>query len=377
MERRTFKTTIVTPQIPQLYLTGGIGTFVGHFVRLLISMGDAVTVIYTEPSHQYRAPKKGQRSEKDRLREWRDLGVEVIQIQPEPLKPSSGNYPITLEVAERANSAIPKNTDIVYFADWKANGLYTVKQRKFSREVSGPQIVTILHGSSCWDREGQGQWSRGLEEIRVEFNERYVVEHSDFVLAPSTYALEWARQQGWQLPAGDRTLALNYPFYPPDRTIVEKSESIAVFERLVFYGRLDTRKGIDLFVDALLTLEGESCLRSIKEIVLLGGEGRNKYGSAQKICGLLRASLRRIRVTAITEFNSEEAQEYLALRARGSLVVVPSRSETLGFAIIEATLIDGLNIICSNAGGIPEIFGADDTAQLFDPSPASLGSGSV
>ena len=73
-----------------------------------------------------------------------------------------------------------------------------------------------------------------------------------------------------------------------------------------------------------------------------------------------------INALVLDSFDSHKAQTYLADRVKDTLVVIPSRVDNLPFAVIEVSLISGLNIICSDAGGIPDIIGRE-TEQLFEP----------
>src|SRR5262249_49079513 len=126
-----------------------------------------------------------------------------------------------------------------------------------------------------------------------------------------------------------------------------------------------------LFVKALLALEGDSCLEGVEEIVFLGQNGHHLYGDAKTAATLLTQALS-LKVNIISDLDSREAQDYLRSHAEDSLVTVPSRSETMGFTAIEASLITGLNLICANAGGIPEIFGKNGIDQLFEPTVNSV-----
>jgi GT2 family glycosyltransferase len=54
------------------------------------------------------------------------------------------------------------------------------------------------------------------------------------------------------------------------------------------------------------------------------------------------------------------------------LVVVPSLVENFPYTVIEATLVPGLNVLCSQVGGVPEILGERGHRQLFDPHEEPL-----
>ena len=78
-------------------------------------------------------------------------------------------------------------------------------------------------------------------------------------------------------------------------------------------------------------------------------------------------------VVHIGNFDSQQAQNYLAAHVADALVVVPSAFENLPYAVLEASLITGLNRSSRpNSGGTPEIFSGRGDAQLFDPTPGGL-----
>ncbi|MDQ2713369.1 MAG: glycosyltransferase [Chloroflexota bacterium] len=353
------KAVIVTPQIPIAYECGGIGTYAWHFARLLREAGEEVHVIFTHVE---------QRPATDWLPSWEQVGITVASLQPYGTVlaiPNGCSWQTW--IAELAAAAIPLDADVVYFADWGANGFHFVRSRRYKPQ-SRPEVVTVLHGSTKWSRQGEGCWAADREDLAQDFRESYVARYSDFVASPSSYMLDWARDNRWMLPPEERSQALGNPFLP-DMTLSRiEVEPAHAFERLVFYGRLDKRKGIDLFIGALGALRGKPCMQSIKEIVLLGGRGYNVYKEPDDLVRLLQTAVGEgITVEARTTLTSCEAQAYLAANGATTLVVVPSRSENLSYTIIEASLIPGLNLIYSNAGGIPEVLGPRGQMQMFAP----------
>jgi glycosyltransferase involved in cell wall biosynthesis len=186
---------------------------------------------------------------------------------------------------------------VVYFASCDANGLHYIRSRRF-RDNKLPVCVTVLHGSHEWGRQGMGKWPETYDDVSLDFRERYTAEHCDFVAAPSQYILDWARNNGWRLPPEDRVRVLALPFFPEVDLSRAKTDPGHTFERLVFFGRLDMRKGIDLFVEGLIRLHGAGGLKSIREIVLLGASGLNPYGSAEDTVERLRSQIPDVRVAS-------------------------------------------------------------------------------
>lgn len=141
-----------------------------------------------------------------------------------------------------------------------------------------------------------------------------------------------------------------------------------VFRRIVFFGRIETRKGIELFFNGLTKIKGQPCMQEIEEIVLLGGPSANPFGVPDDAASELARRLdHKVNVRAISNLNTFQAQQFLAERASDTLVVVPSLRENFPLSVIETSLIPGLNILASNAGSISEILGPKSQDRLFEP----------
>lgn len=390
--RRTIKTktVIVTPEVP--VKAGGIGTFTWNLAKLLRGIGDQVEVVLTAPLPSEKMPWK---------EPFKALDVTVKYLHASRLTVPNG-YSWHLKVAEEAAAAIDPHADVVYFADWQANGIHFTRARRF-RSEPGPTAITVLHSPSMWLREAMRTFPHSKDDLWLDFSEAYAAEHSDFVVAPGKYMLDWVRHNGWTLPPEDQIAICGLPYFPPVQEPVrskayqvsmrekvakaqkgavvasratagprDRAKSTGGFSRLVFFGRLETRKGLELFVDAVSALKGSQALSGIAEIVLLGGEGTNRIGSSTDVARSLVAAVPHLRAMPLTNLNPFEAQAYLTAHASDSLVVIPSRQENYPMAVIEASLIPGLNVLCSDVGSIGEILGPGSEAQLFEPFTRSL-----
>jgi glycosyltransferase involved in cell wall biosynthesis len=75
----------------------------------------------------------------------------------------------------------------------------------------------------------------------------------------------------------------------------------------------------------------------------------------------------------VSRLNLGEAVRFLGhVKARygfskGSLLVVPSRGDSMPYVVIEAAAA-GIPMVAARIGGIPEIFGPDHADALFAPS---------
>jgi hypothetical protein len=173
--------------------------------------------------------------------------------------------------------------------------------------------------------------------------------------------IDWMRRKRWQLPKR----VLVYP------NIVEGAESVAVDSstpasmpavEFVFFGRLETRKGFDLFVDAMLHLR---TVHSLNQSVTLLGKITDRGES------LVRSALQQFpNWRAITNFSVEEAADYLS--GDGRIAVMPSLSDNSPYTILEC-IAKRIPFLASDVGGNAELVYEEDRAKvLFKTDHISL-----
>lgn len=339
---------------------GGVGAFVTHFARLLRDSGDEVTIILTR---QETFPVEIDESWRRKFADW---GIEILEFHNAEPSPDRWSQPWADRLSELVAPRLA-DFDIAYFQDWANVAFRTARLKRFSA-ARMPVLVTVLHGPSAWVRMGNQRQPEVPEDLDLNYIERYSARHSDFVVSPSRYMATWLRTHGWDF--GPEPLVLGLPMLVPERPISPASVPSGETRRLVFFGRLETRKGFSLFVSALRLLfeQTPSALQGVGEIILLGEE--QEAGSVEKV----RRELAALDIPILHQgsFNSDEAQAYLAQHTADSLVVVPSPAENFPYAVIEACSIPGINLLCSNGGGVPEVLDGRGTDHLFAPYPASL-----
>jgi len=342
---------------------GGVGAFITQFARMLKERGDEVSIIATRgETHGFHVDTPW----RERYRSW---GIDLVEINNKA--PSAKRWPELwpMRLSEQV-APLLRGFDVVYFAYWANVAFHTVRARRLSRRPA-PTCVTVLHGPNNWIRLADRRYPQIPDDLNLEFLERYSARHSDFVIAPSQHILDWARSDGWEFEREPEVLGL--PFRPDaldERDRTATGGRAQELRRLVYFGRLEPRKGYDLFVAALRQLKAESpeVLRRLDQIVLLGHE--DVPGAASWVRRELEPS--GTRITHMGKLDSLRARGYLSEHVEDTLVVIPSRFENFPMAVIEASLIPGLNVICTRGGGAPEVLGPAGEDQLFDPLPRSL-----
>jgi O-antigen biosynthesis protein len=354
-------TIILTPDLVGPIQNGGIGTFTWHFAHLLRTQGDRVTILFTGPLH---IPQH------QWMHSYTDLGITVLCLdRPLSGHKTVGNYDF-LQRSEWARQAVPDDVDVIYVQDWRASGFQWLRDRRFHGGRNVP-VVTILHSPTSWLREGMRQFPDQTEsQLALDYAERYSLEHSDYVLSPSRYLLDWVTKRGWKVPPAPSSKVLGYPFFPSEHLLHESAaQEQSTFRKLIFFGRLETRKGFPLFLDTLRHLVheyGRTALHTIQEIVLLGkDDGQYPYPSLQSALDEMQVLLP-VPIRALTTLSTQAAQSYLHEHAAQALVVMPSLVDNFPYTVIEASLIPRLSMLCSSYGGTAEILGGN-IDSLFEP----------
>ena len=129
-------------------------------------------------------------------------------------------------------------------------------------------------------------------------------------------------------------------------------------EGVVFVGRLHPQKGVDTLVRALPLLPPGTRLTLV-------GDGPQRAAIDRLVAGLGLGD--RVRVTGFVPHSAG-----LAIVAGAAVVVLPSRYEELGTALVEA-MAAGRPVVASRVGGIPELVRHGIDGLLVRPGdPAAL-----
>jgi glycosyltransferase involved in cell wall biosynthesis len=125
---------------------------------------------------------------------------------------------------------------------------------------------------------------------------------------------------------------------------------------VVYVGEFRHIKGADLLIDAVARLRADG-----RPVTLtLAGDGEETAN--------LKAQVQQLGLGEAVRFIGHVKARYGF--SKGSLLVVPSRGDSMPYVVIEAAAA-GIPMVAANVGGIPEIFGPDHADSLFAPGLAS------
>ena len=125
---------------------------------------------------------------------------------------------------------------------------------------------------------------------------------------------------------------------------------------LVFVGELRHLKGVDVLIEALGLLAASG--RRVSATIVGSGPEAAEFQAFARARGL----------ADVTFPGALPAREAFA---RGRILVVPSRAESLPYIVLEAAAA-GVPMLATNVGGIPEIFGPHNNLLLPAGDPARL-----
>ncbi|MBU9808225.1 glycosyl transferase family 1, partial [Rahnella sp. SL6] len=137
--------------------------------------------------------------------------------------------------------------DVVISCEWQADMYYSLLYKKQGLGFSDTKFIINTHSSTLWADEGSYQLPYDQNHMELYFMEQKVIEMADEIISPSQYLINWMLEKNWQVPANKKVILNCEPFAPLHNQAISASpeESLLTAIELIFFGRLETRKGID------------------------------------------------------------------------------------------------------------------------------------
>ena len=354
---------IATPDILGPIKNGGIGTAYHHMARQLAGWGHEAVIAYVN------ANAGDTRSMAETAVFYAEFGVTFEAIVPRPVAetelaqvPAPGWALLEwLRMQERP-------FDIVHVPDWHGLGYGALLAKSLGLAFGETHFVVMGHAPSLWATEGSRQLVSTERELGWVFMERRCMELADTAICVSAHLLGWMREAGYALPARSFVWPNVFPAPDPspEAAAARSARDGARLEEVVFFGRLEPRKGLVLFIDAIDRLARRG--RAPGRVTFLGGASPRIDGP-----GLIGEASERwpAEVRAITDYGSAEAVAYLS--RPGRLAVIPSLLENSSIAVMEC-LHAGIPFVAAATGGTPELIAPEDRERaLVAPDHIALG----
>ena len=366
---RKLRICIATEDIVGPIRNGGIGTTYFYLARMLAEAGHDTSIVYVRGNH----------CENKSIEHWvnyyAEFGVRFVALDTE---------------AQRFNCIAPRwmrpmvalyehlkseHYDLVHVSEWRGTGFIAQSARAQGIALQDTLFCVKTSSPWLWNREYGFQAISDLRDLPKMHAERRSVELGDLVVGGSRHLLCWMLEHGYRVPA-EHTYVQPNVMVPLDLDDVaaERRKSYGSrmkVDELVFFGRLEYRKGLDVFCDAIDILLDRGV--KLPDIHLLGkyGEAIPSYSELTTQEYIKHRSARwPMNVHVHIDRDTEGALRFLLEGKR--LAVMPSIIENSSLAVYE-TAYYAIPFVASNRGGTPELVrSADREAVLTEPHPVPL-----
>jgi GT2 family glycosyltransferase/glycosyltransferase involved in cell wall biosynthesis len=364
--RRPLDLCIVSNGVLGPVRNGGISTLYMGLAEILVEAGHRVTYLYTGGSYTESEPVEHW------IEHYRRKQINLVALpEPEHRLLNSPNLCAAYSTFEwlRQND----HFDVIHFHEWQGHGYFSLLAKHQGLAFGQTTLCVSTHSPSSWNKQGNHEYMDRATDLETDFLERQCILLADLLISSSHYMFNWLLSQDWKLPPKcyvqtnvlpPSALASVGP-RPTDRSLSHQPHTR--IEELVFFGRLEGRKGLALFCSALDRLT-ERETRDF-QVTFLG-----KNGSIAGQPGLdyiqQRANAWPFPWRAITNLDNVEAIAYL--KQAGRVAVMPSLMDNSPLALHEC-LLARIPFLATRTGGIPEMIElVDHDRVLFIPRPAAL-----
>ena len=350
---------IASPDISGPIKNGGIGTAYKALATALARGGHDVTILYPHGTHSEDGP----------IARWVEyyatLGIRFVPLSLPAHTALEGGKAMKLSyvVLEYFRSCAAAY-DVIHFPEWLALGYYTILGKKQGLIPQNSTIVLGLHSPHLWNMRYNNEPVLDADILNLDFMERQCAALADVVVSPSAYMIQWCKRQGWTFPPDTYV----QPYVVPEANGVRDHNPLAQnkITEIVFFGRLDIRKGLQLFCDAV----DQSLLRNRRDItVVFLGRPVDVHGLNSTEVIRRRSKNWHCPVKLITDFGRDKAVEYL--RLPGRLAVIASLADNSPNTVYEC-LSNGIAFIALRTGGIPEVIATQDLPHVLCDADVSV-----
>lgn len=347
---------IVTGEFAGPDFNGGIGTTNRALALILRAHGYAVDVLYTRVNDGTPFSAKGTFDE--HVSAYGKLGIKLLCI------PHLGRWNDWQAKSHLAmQHLLHHQYELVFFDDTHGNAYYPLLARRTGNPaLQQTKMCVTTHSATQWIYDLNKTPISTFAEVRLMEMERRSIELADAVKAPSRYILEKYRSYGWQVPADSTVL--------PNFVATERQAAPPVarkeIEEIVFFGRLETRKGLWMFCRALDQLKFALAGRRVTFL----GKGTVENGLSTAAEVVSRSAAWPFEIRLLTQFDRDQALSYLKGGKR--LAVIPSPEDNSPSAILEC-LAEGIPFVaCSGSGGAELVSEEMRDEILFAPNAHAL-----
>ncbi|MDW5593660.1 glycosyltransferase [Conexibacter stalactiti] len=361
---------------------GGIGTAATSLAESLARGGHDVTLLFTGWQ------EAGAETSNERWRRHyaeRDVRLEVIRA-PGGGSVKNLHYPARVSYEVYCWLRDEQPFDVVHLPENMGHGAYAQLAKRQGAAFARTTFAIGTHGPTRWAAEANRVALTREEFLVNEALERVSVALADVLLGPSRYLHRYMREHGWTLP--DRVHVQPYATpaaVRPSTTRVPRAvrarsnggaavaapghpasaDAATLPDEIVFFGRIETRKGVVTLCDALDLLAARDDLPRFSVTFL--GPVAEVLGQPADAYVAERAERWPWGCEVVSDRDQQGAAEYLA--RPGVLAAMPSLVDNAPNTVSEAIAL-GVPFVAAQSGGSGELI---DARQRDDHMFAAAG----
>ena len=340
---RPMDVCLVTREISVASVAGGIATAVNALAENLAAAGHNAHVLYV-PYEPW--DKLGSFWERGLMA----LGIKLTQIE---LVDQDGQRLELEELMDLVVAHLEKHSfDVACFDDVHCLGAKACQVRNSGLGLASTAIVMTTHGCSYWhSSDGNAAIDKYIAKFHFYFEQQ--LRLADLVIHPSSYMQQWVQHH---VGPPRREAVLPNTLTGFVRSFGHRGSANRKVTEIVYFGRIEPRKGFDVFLAAMALLADRGV--EVPSITLIGSI------SSSVLKQNLSATLERLtaKVQIFSEFRNLEAVNYL--KAHDCMVVIPSRKDNLPYTVYEC-LENDIPMICSQVGGLRELVHENDWGRTL------------
>lgn len=275
---------------------------------------------------------------------------------PQPLWDYSKSM---LREVRRIHSTNP--VDVVEAVSWDCEAAAIVLDGQY------PVAVNLVTGISQFlevhpELAGNEEWMADFGEPMLQLESRILTEATTLVAASDAIVRALSHSSGVALP---RERISHCPHGLQDMRELKRTKPIYLelptqVRSVLFVGRLEKRKGIDVLLEAMIPL----LIKDPDLMLWVAGDDSERIDGGPTIRESFEASEVGVKLTSRVRFFGAVPDEELRwLYANCTVFVAPSRFESFGLIFVEAMMF-GKPVVGTRAGGIPEVVEDGETGLL-------------
>ena len=361
---KAVRVCLVTSAVAGPTLNGGIATaFYSLAKHMALSNSDGatnfkVTVLYA--AHPYY-------SNNDKpeywIKQFANEGIDFVPLPESPLsfygsKFVTRAYRIFEWLRERESSF-----DVISYHDNMANGYYVALAKHQKLFFTNVFLFVQCHSTVRWADNLNYRPPKDHHTLGYYYMEQKSIEWADARVSPSQYYFDWMQDDGrYNLSHGFSFVLQNtlYPLRPDVQDI-----SLHKTTHFVFFARLEARKGLIVFCDALDIIAKARTI--VPQIITFIGPDVSLDG--QLASAIIRSRQQAeqwpFKVIIEHEFNTEQSLKYID--DHDAITVLPTLGDNSPYALMEI-IAYGLPMITTDAGGGKELFIDDPESSIIVPA---------